>query len=86
MCFMLVPCNHAGDSKAHDVDRSLAVGAELQDAVLALIASAERVKTDQKEEAIKMTSCLDLKRDEIVNVIDAMKIVSKKIKSFLDGL
>ena len=44
------------------------------------------MKTDQKEEAIKMTSCLDLKRDEIVNVIDAMKIVSKKIKSFLDGL
>ena len=83
---MFVRCNRAGDSKAHDVDKSLAVGAELQDGVLALIASAERVKSDMEEEAAKMNQLLEVKRDEVSNVLDAMKIVSKKIKSFLDGL
>ena len=83
---MFVRCNRAGDSKAHDVDKSLQLASELQDGVLGLLAQAERVKSDMKEEAGKMNQALEAKRDEISNVLDAMKIVSKKIKSFLDGL
>ncbi len=58
-------------------------GAASEDSVATLLAVADRIKSDQKQEAVAMAQKLEEKKEELLNMCDALKIVGGKAKSYL---
>jgi hypothetical protein len=62
----------------------LVIGNDQQETALALVAEADRCKED-KLKAINLKELLLEKKEMLVNVVDAMKILQRKMKAFMDG-
>ncbi len=73
-----------GNGKVIEIDRCLVIGNDQQDTALALVAEADRCKDDILK-AINLKELLLEKKEMLVKVVDAMKILQKNMKAFMDG-